>query len=220
MSFINRKHSLETREKMSISGKGRIFSLEHRRKISEKMKKHIGWKHTEKTKDKMKLSNPHYWLGKSNVKISGEDNYNWKGGRPKCLYCDIRLKSYNSNVCKSCSQKGERNHSWKGGITSKNQIVRNSPEYNIWRITVFKRDNYTCQMCGQHGGYLIADHRRPFSLFPELRLVIQNGRTLCGNCHKSKTRIDRSLISNKTHPSFKEFILLASSDLDQYGINK
>jgi len=31
----------------------------------------------------------------------------------------------------------------------------------IWREKVFKRDNYTCQVCGKKGGYLIADHIKP-----------------------------------------------------------
>ena len=38
--------------------------------------------------------------------------------------------------------------------------------------------------CGQVGGYLEADHIKPFSLYPELRFELSNGRTYCKPCHK------------------------------------
>lgn len=53
-----------------------------------------------------------------------------------------------------------------------------------WRKHVFQRDDYTCQACGQRGGKLNADHELPFSLFPDLRFEILNGRTLCVYCHR------------------------------------
>lgn len=53
-----------------------------------------------------------------------------------------------------------------------------------FRTAVFKRDNYTCQLCGQRGGRLQVDHIKPYCAFPELRTDISNGRTLCVSCHK------------------------------------
>jgi hypothetical protein len=57
-------------------------------------------------------------------------------------------------------------------------------EYRLWRQAVFNRDSYTCQLCGKVGRELHADHIKPYSLFPELRFDVDNGRTLCSICHK------------------------------------
>ena len=68
-----------------------------------------------------------------------------------------------------------------------NKIIRHSLEYINWREFCFKRDNYTCQLCGQVGGYLQVDHIRRFADFPELRFDTDNGQTLCKPCHYKKT---------------------------------
>lgn len=66
-----------------------------------------------------------------------------------------------------------------------NYIVwKHTREYQDWRIEVFQRDDYTCQSCKKRGGILNADHIKPQSLFPSLRFVVSNGRTLCRPCHK------------------------------------
>lgn len=80
--------------------------------------------------------------------------------------------------------RGDKNINWKGGITPLNMQIRQSAEYKDWRTKVFNRDNYTCQECGGSGLTLHADHIKPFAYFPELRLVIDNGRTLCVSCHR------------------------------------
>lgn len=81
---------------------------------------------------------------------------------------------------------GDKNPCWRGGITPKNKRIRNSEEYQQWRMHVFNRDDYTCQMCGLRGVELHADHVMPFSQYPDLVFEILNGQTLCVECH-SKT---------------------------------
>jgi len=67
--------------------------------------------------------------------------------------------------------------------------IRYSKKMRKWRKAVFERDDYTCQNCGARNGngkaiVLNADHIKSFALFPELRFDVDNGRTLCVDCHR------------------------------------
>ena len=86
---------------------------------------------------------------------------------------------------------GSKHYNWKGGITAENTRIRNSLDSKVWKQAVKQRDDWTCVICGikNHVGLgksvkLHADHIKPFSLFPELRFAIDNGRTLCEDCHR------------------------------------
>lgn len=80
------------------------------------------------------------------------------------------------------SRSGEKNWNWKGGITPIHIKIRSTYEYKLWKMSVLKRDNYTCIWCGSKK-QIEADHIKPSILFPELRFAIDNGRTLCKPCH-------------------------------------
>lgn len=62
---------------------------------------------------------------------------------------------------------------------------RNMPEYIEWRSAVYERDNYTCQECGSTG-QLNAHHIKAWSSHPALRFDVENGVTLCLECHAEK----------------------------------
>jgi predicted restriction endonuclease len=78
---------------------------------------------------------------------------------------------------------GSGNPRWKGGVTKKEKAIRNSIHFRLWRESVFARDNWTCQECGERGIYLEAHHIKAFAKFPEFRFAIDNGLTLCRECH-------------------------------------
>lgn len=85
---------------------------------------------------------------------------------------------------------GNKNPNWKGGISKdKNKLIRNAIQCRLWREAVFARDAWTCKECGKKSGqgktvYLEAHHIKSFSKYPELRFAIDNGITLCKECHK------------------------------------
>jgi 5-methylcytosine-specific restriction endonuclease McrA len=111
------------------------------------------------------------WKEESKQKIG-------KANRGKKRSLEVRMKQ-------SKESKGSRAPNWQGGITPENRRIRNSIEYKLWREAVFKRDNYLCVWGGkEHGNKLHADHIKTFALYPELRFAIDNGRTLCVECHK------------------------------------
>lgn len=58
------------------------------------------------------------------------------------------------------------------------------PEYKMWRINVYKRDNFTCQWpsCNNRTK-LNAHHIKRWSDFPGLRFLVSNGITLCRYHH-------------------------------------
>ena len=104
-----------------------------------------------------------------------------------------RKKKFCSKRCygkwQSENMKGENNHSWQGGITPYTKKIRNSIEFRLWREAVFARDNWTCQKCEERCGngkaiYLEAHHIKGFTNYPELRFAIDNGLTLCRECHQ------------------------------------
>ena len=59
---------------------------------------------------------------------------------------------------------------------------RNTPEYNEWVNKVKGRDNHICQCCGGNK-HLHAHHIYGYKNYPNLRLDVNNGITLCNWCH-------------------------------------
>lgn len=140
----------------------------------------------------------------------GIANGAWRGGNLKyiCAYCDkpFTAKRGNMRICCSryCAKKlylklnpdsaliksgyrfksGNLNINWKGGITDKRQLERGAPEMKRWSRLVLERDWFACQDCGQETHNVQAHHIRSWAEYPELRYEVNNGITLCVECHK------------------------------------
>lgn len=110
-----------------------------------------------------------------------------------CLSCGIPLliRERQFGVTKYCSHKcywrsllGKEPWNKGNGDAPWCERVKKLKAWAIWRTAVFKRDDYTCQDCGVRGGRLVPDHVKPKSLYPELVFDVNNGRTLCDDCHR------------------------------------
>lgn len=87
-------------------------------------------------------------------------------------------------------KNGPENHPrWLGGKSQENQIGRANNEYCEWRISVFKKDRFTCQKCLLTGKKLNAHHIDNWSEHEDKRYLLTNGITLCKECHKEIHKI-------------------------------
>jgi len=141
-----------------------------------------------------------HWAGRKSKYCSKEC---WNKRSPKelfdCVFCGKEFwsrKSANKTYCtKKCYsvhlrelKKGSKSPFWKGGKTKLNTLERCRGEYREWRNGVFIRDSYTCQKCGIKSVsgvvvYLHAHHIKHFAQEPTERFKIENGITLCKDCH-------------------------------------
>lgn len=163
----NKKGQFVKGSKLSEAAKKRLS--EFNKSIGRTPPNMKGYKHSEETKEKYR-------------EVAKKRKYS-----PKTIekFRKAKLGNIPWNKNKKCPQtSGSKNGSWKGGITPINSKLRNSIEYSLWRKSVFERDKYECVFGGkEHGSKLVADHIKKFADYPELRFAIDNGRTLCHECH-------------------------------------
>lgn len=81
------------------------------------------------------------------------------------------------------AERKEKHWNWKGGITPKNIEIRNSLKSKKWRNKIFVRDDWTCRKCKRRGIELHAHHILGFSESHRLKFNINNGISLCKECH-------------------------------------
>ncbi len=96
----------------------------------------------------------------------------WNRGLKICL-----------NTGRTHFKKGLIPWNFKENKEWKNNEIRSSYQYKQWRRDVYIRDEYTCQKCGHRFIKIVAHHIKGFADYPDLRFDLDNGRTLCRNCH-------------------------------------
>ena len=139
-----------------------------------------GKKRSENTIEKISKARSGVSQSKEQVELRASKNR----GKKRTEEQRKRMSKSALSVDLSKRARGEKIWNWKGGITPINQTIRKSSAYANWRRKVYERDDYTCQVCGNRGGELNADHIKSFANNPELRFELSNGRTLCKPCHQ------------------------------------
>ena len=155
-----KKLNKEHRIKLSLAHKNSKNSLEASKKNGFK-KGHITW---NKGKGDFKFI----------CKNCGKEVLS-NGAIRKYKFCSKKCKNEYSH-----KMRGNNHWNYKG---LNNNLQRNWVEYKEWHKEVLIKDNFTCQVCGKYGGNLEVHHKKSFSNYPELRFDVDNGMTVCKNCH-------------------------------------
>lgn len=172
--------------------KGKKLSDEHRKNLSIS---HKGQHSSPATEFKKGQSS---WLKGTNIQTNTGKTHIKKGQR-----IGINTEFKKGNIPPYKGKRfpqviGEKNNFWKGGVTKIGQLIRSCFRYRQWRSDIFERDNYTCQNCSIRGGVIHADHIKPFAVILRENNIksvdealvceelwnLNNGRTLCIDCHK------------------------------------
>jgi len=201
---LGSKRSDESKKRMSIAQKGHSVSARQRAILSTKFKViakengfgkwMLGRKHSKETIEKMRLAK----LGK----IVSQDTKNkialTKMGQKNPMFGKKPTKEHRLRI----SETLRRIKASKKDLTFNRlyALIRNCPQMKMWRDSIFRRDNYTCTWCSDcRGGNLEAHHIKPFILILRQREIesldkailceelwdINNGITLCKDCHKT-----------------------------------
>lgn len=122
-----------------------------------------------------------------NINNKGENNPNYKIGKPKCLGCGKELW-YGIKRCMKCKAKMELNPNWQGG--------KSFEPYPLGWNKTFKeqirfRDGYKCQMCGVSESECTRKLNIHHIDYVKDNLKLDNLISLCNSCH-SKTHFNRS----------------------------
>lgn len=67
---------------------------------------------------------------------------------------------------------------------SEDRRERKSTEFKNWRKEVFERDGYLCRSCQEKKKIIHPHHLLSFAKYKEDRFNVDNGITLCEDCHK------------------------------------
>ncbi len=103
--------------------------------------------------------------------------------------CKISFGNFKTGQrCKKCSierNSGKKHWKYNPNLTDEEREKgRCCLGLGKWKKDVRKKDNHSCQVCGETEGKLIAHHIENYANNKELRIVLSNGFLFCNKHHK------------------------------------
>lgn len=174
---------------------GRRHSIESKLKLSQA---HLGKKDSEETIEKKRQ----IWKGRSHSETTRDLLRGLATGRGHSEETREKLRVMKTGMQATTETREKMRLSklayWQSiigdrpRVSSQERFLRLQPIYIAWRRAVLKRDGYSCQGCGETKS-LQVHHIKSWANFVELRLVVENGITLCVPCHKIANREQRRI---------------------------
>ena len=148
------------------------------------------WKHSDKTKQKIKIARakqPSVWIGKKHPGYSAEYKNKMKVIAVQKGYGKWMKGKKHSDVTKKKigdAEKGVKNWAWRGGVS----FLPYPPEFNKeLKIKIRERDNYTCCLCGRTEREELEELNRVLAVnhidFNKQNCKEENLNTLCLRCN-------------------------------------
>lgn len=137
-------------------------------------------------------------ISRKKLNLTGENNPKYNRVTAKCDQCGKEVKKipylikrnekqFCSNDChyawNSENLIGEKSPTWNSELTDEDRKhQRDYASQRRWRDEVYKRDDFTCQICRSKEN-LHAHHLNSYHWDIENRTEVSNGVTLCAPCH-------------------------------------
>ncbi len=169
MSFQGKKHTKETKKKMSLARKGKIFSKEHRKNLSKALKGKPGyWENKPRSKEtKKKISETRI---KDKV-AKGSNHPNWQGGKIKTKFGYILIKKPEHPFC------DKRGYVMEHRLVIEKQIGRHLKPQEKCHHLGEKDDNRPCMLMAFVSQSIhLRFHKDPLLVKP--KEIIFDGRKL------------------------------------------
>lgn len=96
-----------------------------------------------------------------------------------------RVQLHEKKSC-GCRRRGKYNPAWNPDLTEeerKQDRYTYIPGVKTWVKEVYRRDHYTCQLCGDNPRNIVAHHLNSFKGHEDQVVDLDNGITLCEPCH-------------------------------------